>query len=165
MAETTTDRTYPLTEAHPRAVVIHCGDPRFQRAFGDFIRDELHLPEGEYVPFIVSGGVASLSEPLRLPKDFKFMKERITFLLETFDTIQRIVLINHEDCRHFEMLKAALGNLFLQHFSHMNERHVRDLRTVASLLLGRASSRHGIELYYARMTPEMTVRFEKIPLT
>lgn len=165
MAETTTDRTYPLIEAHPRAMVIHCGDPRFQKAFAEFIRNELQLQEGEYIPFIVSGGVASLSEPLKLPKEFKFMKERIEFILENFNTVNRIVLINHEDCRHYEMLKSALGKLFLQHVSHMNERHVGDLKAVAKLLLGYASAHHQIELYYARITPEKSVRFERVPLT
>ena len=165
MTETTTDPTYPLIEMHPRAMVIHCGDPRFQKAFADFIRNELHLQEGEYVPFVVSGGVVSLSEPLKLPKEFKFMKERIEFVLERFDTINRIVLINHEDCRHYEMMKSALGNVFLQHVSHMSERHVRDLKVVAKMLLGYTSAHHQIELYYARITPEKSVRFEKIPLT
>ncbi len=165
MTETTNDRTYPLGDMHPRALVIHCGDPRFQRAFAEFIRNELHLQEGEYVPFVVSGGVASLSEPLRLPKEFKFMKERIEFILENFATINRIVLINHEDCRHYAMLQSVLGRLFLQHVSHMNERHVGDLKTVAKLLLGYASAHHQIELYYARITPDKSVRFERIPLS
>ncbi len=165
MTETAADRTYPLVETHPRALVIHCGDPRFQKAFAEFIRNELQLQEGEYVPFVVSGGVASLSEPLRLPKEFKFMKERIEFLLGNFTTINRIVLINHEACRHYEMMKSVLGKLFLQHVSHMNERHVGDLKAVAKLLLGHASAHHQIELYYARITPDRTVRFEKIPLS
>lgn len=165
MTETTADRTYSLVETHPRALVIHCGDPRFQKAFAEFIRNELSLQEGEFVPFVVSGGVASLSEPLKLPKEFKFMKERIEFILENFTTINRIVLINHEDCRHYEMMRSVLGRLFLQHVSHMDERHVGDLRAVAKLLLGYASAHHQVELYYARITPEKSVRFEQVPLS
>lgn len=165
MAETATDRTYPLVEARPRAIVIHCGDPRFQKAFGEFIRTELQLQDGDYIPMVVSGAVASLSEPLKLPKEFKFMKERIELFLERFDSINRIVLINHEDCRHYEAMSSALGKVFLQHVPHMNERQVRDLKVVAKMLLGYASGGRQIELYFARLTPDHSVRFEKIPLT
>ena len=158
-------RTYALVEASPRAIVIHCSDPRFQKAFAEFIRSELQLQEGEYIPLIVSGGVASLSEPLKLPKEFKFMKERIELFLERFDSINRIVLINHEDCRHYEVMRSALGKVFLQHVPHMTERQVRDLKVVAKMLLGYLSGGRQVELFYARLTPDHAVRFEKIELT
>ncbi len=164
MEEAAKQPTYPLLEAHPRAIVIHCGDPRFQKAFGDFIRTELQLQDGEFVPLVVSGAVASLSEPLKLPKEFKFMKERLEFLFDRFDTIQRVVLINHEDCQHYEAMRTTLGKVFLQHFPQMSERQVRDLKVVAKMLLGYASGGRQIELYYARITPDHSVRFEKIPL-
>ncbi len=165
MEEAAPDRTYPLLEAHPRAIVIHCGDPRFQKAFTDFIRTELQLQDGDCIPIVVSGAVASLSEPLRLPKEFKFMKERLEFLFERFDSITRVVLINHEDCRHYEAMREALGKVFLQHVPHMSERQVRDLKVVARMLLGYASGGRQIELYYARITPDHSVRFEKIALS
>lgn len=145
-------KVYQLVEAQPRAIVVHCSDPRFQLAFKEFIREELHLLEGEYIPLVVSGGVASLSEPLKLPKEFKFMKERIELFLERFDSINRVVLINHEDCRHYEALKALLGNVFLHRVSHMNERQLRDLRSVAKAIMGFVRPDLQVELYYAKFT-------------
>ena len=155
------EHIYHLAEARPHAIVIYCSDPRFQQAFREFVGNELHLQEGEYVPLVVSGGVASLSEPLRLPKEFKFMKERIGFFLGRFDSIRRIVLINHEDCRHYEALKSSLGAIFLQHLHHMTERQIRDLTLVAKALLGLGAPGLQIELYYARMVKNgaTTVRF------
>ena len=123
--------TYELINARPTAVVIHCSDPRFQKAFADFITQELHLGPGEYIPLVISGGVGSLAEPLRLPKEFKFIKERIGMFLDRFDTIDRIVLINHEDCRHYESLKEYLGALFLRHVPTLVERQKSDLLRVA----------------------------------
>jgi hypothetical protein len=158
------EHTYPLVEAHPQAIVVYCGDPRFQRAYREFIANELHLQEGEYIPLVVSGGVASLSEPLRLPKEFKFMKDRFRFFLERFSSIRRIVLINHEDCRHYEALKSSIGPLFLQHVQHMTERQIKDLTSVARALLDLGFPGLQFELYYARIVKNggTAVRFEKI---
>jgi len=155
---------YALVEARPLAIVIHCSDPRFQKAFADFIRGELGLHDGEYIPLVVSGGVASLSEPLKLPKEFKFMKERIELFLERFDTIRRIILINHEDCRHYEALKDLLGRIFLQRMEHISEKQRSDLKTVARTLLGLAAPGIGLEMYYARLggVASKEVVFEKL---
>ncbi|MBP1648696.1 MAG: hypothetical protein H6Q30_2141 [Bacteroidetes bacterium] len=159
-------RTYALIDARPRAIVIHCSDPRFQKAFDEFIREGLLLEEGEYIPLVISGGVASLSEPLKLPKEFKFMKERIELFLERYSELKRIVLINHEDCRHYEQLKSVLGRLFLQRVRSIGEKQTNDLKIVAKMLLGYAVPGLQIELYYARFCPGEThaVTFEKIPL-
>jgi hypothetical protein len=166
MEQPVSSRTYPLVDAHPRAIVIHCSDPRFQKAFADFIRTDLALGEGEYIPLVISGGVASLSEPLKLPKEFKFMKERIEIFLERFDSIKRIILINHEDCRHYDELKSLLGRLFLQRVQSMGEKQTNDLKTVAKMLLGYAVPGLQVELYYARFCPgdSGSVTFEKIPM-
>ncbi len=70
-------KIYNLIEAAPEAIVVHCSDPRFQRAFAEFIQNELALRSGSYIPLAISGGVGSLAEPLKLPKEFRFMKERL----------------------------------------------------------------------------------------
>jgi hypothetical protein len=158
------EHIYHLAESKPQAIVVYCSDSRFQRAFREFVGNELHLKEGEYIPMVISGGVASLSEPLRLPKEFKYIKDRILFFLERFDSVHRVVLINHEDCRHYEALKSSLGALFLQHLEHMTGRQIRDLTLVSKTLLGLAAPGLQIELYYARIVKNgaLTVRFEKV---
>jgi hypothetical protein len=155
---------YHFSESKPQAIVVYCSDSRFQRACREFVGNELHLAEGEYIPMVISGGVASLSEPLRLPKEFKYIKDRILFFLERFDTVHRLVLINHEDCRHYEAMKTALGSVFMQHAQHMPERQIKDLAAVAKTLLGLAAPGLQVELYYARIVKngESKVRFEKI---
>lgn len=166
MEQIASTRSYPLVDASPQAIVVHCSDPRFQRAFSDFIRTELGLNDGEYIPLVISGGVASLSEPLKLPKEFKFMKERIELFLERFKSIRRIILINHEDCRHYDQLKSVLGRLFLQRVQSLGERQMNDLKTVARMMLGYAVPGLQMEMYYARLCggEKQSVVFEKIPL-
>jgi len=155
---------YNLLEAHPKAIVIHCSDPRFQKAFRDFIANELHLQDGEYIPFVISGGVAALAEPLKLPKEFKFMKERIELFTGLFKSIHRVILINHEDCRHYDMLKSTLGSVFLQHVAHMTERQIKDLKDVAGMVMDFVAPGFQLEMYYARIVKNgaPTVHFDRI---
>ena len=148
--ETSDQKTYESVDGEPVAIVVHCSDPRFQKAFGEFIKGQLGLKDGEYIPLVISGGVASLSEPLKLPKEFKFMKERIEYFLERFDSITRIVLINHEDCKHYDVLKDIIGGLFLRHAPTMVERQQRDLLGVAKTLLGLFRPNLKLDLYFAR---------------
>ena len=151
MPEPQTPPVYNLLEAHPTAIVIQCSDPRFQKAFRDFTANELHLRDGEYIPFVISGGVAALAEPLKLPKEFKFIKERIELFTGLFKSINRVVLINHEDCRHYDMLKSTLGSIFLQHAAHMTDRQIKDLRGVAKMVMDFVAPGFKLEAYYARI--------------
>ena len=148
--ERSDQKTYESVDRKPIAIVVHCSDPRFQKAFGEFIKGELGLKDGEYIPFVISGGVAAMSEPLKLPKEFKFMKDRIELFLGLFDSIKRIVPINHEDCRHYDALKDLLGGLFHRHAPTMEERQQRDLLGVARTLLGLFRPNLNLELYYAK---------------
>jgi len=158
------EKIYDVVDVEPKAIVVHCSDPRFQKAFREFIRSELGLEEGTYIPLVVSGGVGSLSEPLKLPKEFKFMKERIQLFLNRFHSINRIVLINHEDCRHYEALKEIIGALFLRHVPNMTERQKSDLTNVAKTLLNLNRPNLEIDLYYARFEvgDRSRVVFERI---
>jgi hypothetical protein len=52
------EHIYHLAESKPQAIVVYCSDSRFQRAFREFVGNELHLEEGEYIPMVISGGVA-----------------------------------------------------------------------------------------------------------
>ena len=67
----------------PKALIIHCGDPKFQKAFREFKRDKLGLEEGQYIPLIVPGSIASLCVGTFLPKNLKIMREQIELLLST----------------------------------------------------------------------------------
>ena len=149
MADPEPQRMYDAGPSAPEAIVIHCSDPRFQKAFREFINTELKLPEGEYVPLVISGGVGSLSEPLKLPKEFKFVKERIELFIKQFDSIKRIILINHEDCLYYDVMRSTIGNLFLNRVRDMIERQKIDLKSVSRTLLGLLGTKTRMELYYA----------------
>ena len=86
--------------------MIHCSDPRFQSAFEEFLEYELGLPKGSYIPIVVGGGAGVLGHPEQLPKEFKFLKERLEHYHQIFPTAHRIILINHEGCRYYENLKS-----------------------------------------------------------
>ena len=164
MVETQDQILYDAVDSEPEAIVVHCSDPRFQKAFKEFITNELKLPEGSYVPLVISGGVGSLSQPLSLPKEFKFMKERIEQFLKRFDSIQRIILINHEDCRHYEVIKSMIGNLLLNRVRDMMERQKIDLKQVSRTLLGLLGARIEVQMYYARFidSDQKKIVFEKV---
>lgn len=66
------------------------------------------LGKGEYIPFVIAGGASTLLSPLGLPKEFKFMKERLVFFKENFPGIERIVLINHEDCQYYSGVRTKV---------------------------------------------------------
>lgn len=155
---------YDVIDAAPEAIVVHCSDPRFQRAFTEFIHQELKLQDGNYIPLVISGGVGSLAEPLKLPKEFRFMKERLRMFLERFESIHRLILINHEDCRHYDWLQSYIGKLFLQRFQNLTERQQADLKKAAQGILALTSLKIDCELYYAKFADarKSKVVFEKV---
>ncbi len=136
-----------LKEATPEAVVITCSDPRFQAAFREFIEVKLGLTQGKYIPFVIDGGAGVLGRPESLPKEFKFVKERLETFKQRFCSIKRIILINHEDCTYYETLGKKLGALipFHVHPPHDDMKLIQQvfIRLLAHLGLN-------LELYYAK---------------
>jgi hypothetical protein len=149
-----TSKMYETIVSQPEAIVVHCSDPRFQKAFREFIRNELNLHEGEYIPLVVSGGVGSLSNPLKLPKEYKFMKERIEYFLRQFHSISTIILINHQDCRYYAELQNSFGSSFLFRVKDIIEKQKIDLHSVAENLRSIFSLKTDWKLYYAKFTDE-----------
>jgi hypothetical protein len=144
-------------------VVVYCSDPRFQAAFEGFLWNELHLGTGSYIPIVVAGGAGALARPHELPKEFKFMKERLELARDNFSSIRRIILITHEDCRYYESMRnKVLGFLGPRLAGLIGPRE--DLPAVAgvfkNLLSGLGLS---VELYYARFADEARTKitFEK----
>jgi hypothetical protein len=156
-------RLYPIRPTGtPKAFVIHCGDPRFQEPIARFLREELGLQPGDCLPLVVGGGVASLLVADALPKEAKFIREAIAFYLGLFPSIQRLVLINHEDCGKYRALARALP-LFLHRFGGlMTERQLADLKQAGEQLAAR--HRMAVASYFAAFAnPEHTlVRFTPI---
>lgn len=162
MAEATAGRmVYEAVQGpRPEAIVVHCSDPRFQRAFDGFIEKELGLAQGQFVPIVVGGGAGVIARPERLPKEFKFMKDRFELMLKQFSSIRRIVLINHEDCKYYGTLKDRVLGLLGERQPPRN-----DLTAVARVFETLLSAmRVSVELYYARFAdPEHSkITFERV---
>ena len=159
--------TYKLQAgAAPDAIVVHCSDPRFQGAFSEFIRNELGLAPGEYIPIVVGGGGGVLAHPEQLPKEFKFLKDRFDMHMRRFHSISRIILINHEGCDYYAGLRDKLKHLFGPLASSTTDKQRSDLKGVAHKLVGMVLPGVNIELYYAHLvTPDGdSVVFDRIPI-
>ncbi len=155
----------------PKALVVHCADVRFRRAFRNFIEGDtetgcLGFKEEEYVSLVIPGGVSSLSEVLTLPKQFKVAKEQIESITDHFPTITHVVLINHEDCAPYETLRSKIGAAFLRRVSSLLERQQIDLVQAAKTIMGFGTIQASVEVYMAKFANQdhTQVTFETIQL-
>jgi hypothetical protein len=137
----------------PKALVIHCGDPKFQKAFREFKTQQLGLEEGQYIPLIVPGSIASLCVGTFLPKNLKIMKEQIELLLKHYPS-ERVILINHEGCRSYGAMAAKLQHVLP---ADIGAKQVDDLEFAAGLIrqIAQHYGAHAkVELYMARVRKE-----------
>jgi len=156
-----------MPNAVPQAIVVSCSDPRFQTAFDQFIATELGLAKGQFVPFVIAGGAGVLAHPERLPKEFKFMRERFELFRKHCPSIQRIVLINHEDCAYYRMLTEKIPGFLRPHpdgQSHLSRADMEVIAAVFRRLLSHLGLQ--IELYYARFadSEHTRVSFDPVPI-
>lgn len=94
---------YQLDTAESEALVIHCGDPRFQTAFRRFITEELGIRT--YTPIIIGGGVHAFGVQSFLPKNFKILWEQVKFFVKEV-RLRQVIIINHEDCQWYRKMKG-----------------------------------------------------------
>jgi hypothetical protein len=96
-------KTYALETAPPEALVIHCGDPRFQKAFREFVTAELGIKS--YTPVIIGGGIHALGLQSFLPKNYKILWEQIKFFIKE-QKLRQVIIINHEDCAWYKKMRS-----------------------------------------------------------
>jgi len=151
-----------LPMAAPQVLIIFCGDPRIQTPVNEFIHQSLGLQDGMYIPLTIPGGIASLTEASALPKEFKYVKEAVEFYVARFPSIERIVLINHEDCAKYQALQAKIGPFF-RRAENMAHRQADDLAIIEKVLRAFLPRPMSFERYYAKFAnPEHTqMVFEK----
>jgi hypothetical protein len=142
-----------MPHAYPEAVVVYCGDPRFQTAFEAFTEKELGLHKGQFIPLVVGGGAGTLANPERLPKEFKFMKDRFELVHRYFPSVKRAVLINHEDCIYYRMLAEKIPGFLTDDASKLRHRPGEDMNLIAEVF-NRLLPHLGMkaELYYGKFT-------------
>jgi hypothetical protein len=149
-----------LTTTAPKALVIHCGDPRFQKAFADFLDRKLGLPQGSYIPLVIPGSIGGMTVA-SLPKNAKVLGEQIGLYLAHFPNLP-VIVINHEDCKGYAAIMEKLQAVIR---IPVDAKQVADLgvaaRTIASI-----ARQHGhspkFDLYMARIGPDSEVVFDKV---
>ena len=126
----------------PAALVVHCGDHRFQAAFNEFLNQELSLG-GNYDLIVVPGGPQSLTLVEYLPK-FSWASWRwFRFFVEKHE-ISRLILIQHQDCAWYTSLP-----LHLHSSPQPRQRQEEDLRRIGQVLK-KDFPEVRTELYFAR---------------
>ena len=149
----------------PQAIVVHCSDPRLQPAFENFIEHDLRLTNGSFIPIVIGGGAGVMAHPEQLPKEFKFLRDRLEFYREVFPTVGRVVLINHEDCHYYDSIKQKVFGFLGQQWRGVAQ-HARDDLPLVSRVFGHLLSHLGmtLELYYGKFADADRTRmsFEKV---
>jgi hypothetical protein len=101
--------TYPLSNPEEAdAIVVHCSDPRFQKAFRMFLARDLNIKEP--IPIIIPGGVYDLVSPARI-KAARQLMQQLEFLIKE-NRVQRIVFLHHEDCQWSNKWSALVSRFF-----------------------------------------------------
>jgi carbonic anhydrase len=143
---------YTLMDPHPLAVVTACGDPRFQRPFKYFTREELGLQRRDFVPIkIAGGGSAILAHPQQLKDEFVSLVRQIRFYISHFGSIRRVILIGHEDCGFYRGISGLEG---------LADKEREDLPVAMNMLRQSIDLHIVIEAYYAKF-----VDLEKTQIT
>ena len=131
-----------LLSSSPEALVVHCGDHRFQAAFNEFLNKDLGLG-GNYDRIVVPGGPQSLTLAEYLPK-FSWASWRwFRFFVENHE-IGRLILIQHQDCAWYKSLP-----LYLHSSPEPRQRQEEDLRRIRQVLK-KDFPEVKTELYFAR---------------
>ena len=90
-----------IKDPQPIAIIIRCSDPRFRIAFRDFTKDELWYEQGQFVPINIAGGPAALAHQKTKRYDFQHLMRQIRFFLGHFKSIQKVILIGHQECGYY----------------------------------------------------------------
>jgi hypothetical protein len=142
----TTSKSYPLvTAGSADALVIHCSDPRFQRAFREFIEHELDIHNP--IPIIVPGGIHDLVSPARI-KAARQLWQQLEFMVQK-GGVKRIVMISHEGCQWYAKWNSLVR-------TRVDEDVVNHLFSAAERLAEKRFN-ISIETYFARIEDENVV--------
>ncbi|MDA2930635.1 hypothetical protein MYX84_11935 [Acidobacteria bacterium AH-259-O06] len=146
----------------PEAMVVHCIDPRFQPAFREFIRHHLGFQEGEYIPLVVPGSVASLGTSISslMPKHFKVFKDHLQVVFDS-NQVRRVVLINHEDCRGYASLMRRLQR-FVK--IDLSKKQIEDMKFATGVIrqMAQRFTQLQFELYMACIGADNEVTFQDV---
>jgi len=122
------------------AVVVHCGDHRFQQGFREFLVEGLGL--GSYALLAIPGGGHFCSMEQLQPKFASAGLQSLKFLVRRTGA-RRIILIGHDDCLFF---KDQLQFFFTE--ADLNQRQITNLKR-ARQVVRESFMRATVELFFA----------------
>jgi hypothetical protein len=137
-------------DAPLEALVIHCGDHRFQTSFREFLTE--HLGLASYALLAVPGGAHFVPFPHIMPKFVDAGMRSLSFHIKNGKP-RKLVLIGHDDCVFF---KQRL-QFFLEQ-PLMREKQLANLKLSRSALVQRFPGLP-VELYYADSQPDGSIQF------
>ena len=112
----TEQRHYPLAQpGEAEAIIIHCSEPQFQKAFRQFVSRELGIKNP--IPVILPGGIHDFLSPTRV-KAARLLIAHLEFMIKE-GGVRRIVIINHEGCGWYAkwnaLVRASVGEEVTNH--------------------------------------------------
>lgn len=135
------------------AVVVHCGDHRFQQGFREFLVEGLGL--GSYALLAIPGGGHFCSMEQLQPKFAKAGLQSLKFLVKRTGA-RRIILIGHDDCLFF---KDQLQFFFTE--ADLNQRQITNLKR-ARQVVRESFTRATVELFFADAGIDGSLQFRNI---
>lgn len=153
------EENYPFNTQGSNTLVIHCSDPRFQEAFGLFLREELGLTPGSYDPLVIPGASQMLAFAELLPKLASGLSRPLEFLVKGHG-LKRVVVIMHEDCAWYRDFVPK----FLRMRGTMKEQQFNDLLQT-KMILKEKFPHIETEMFYASVSPPGRVTFTKVKET
>jgi hypothetical protein len=149
--------TKPLFQARstrldgsPQALVIHCGDHRFQGCFREFLTE--HLGLSRYALVAIPGGPHFLPFEHIMPKFANAGMQSISFHVKRARP-EKLILVGHEGCVFF---KDRLQFFFPEDL--LRDKQLANLRKSRAILQERFPSLP-VETYYADSSDQGRVGF------
>ena len=135
------------------AVVVHCGDHRFQQGFREFLAEGLGL--GSYALLAIPGGGHFCAMEQLQPKFAKAGLQSLKFLVKR-TAARRIILIGHDDCLFF---KEQLQFFFTE--ADLNQKQISNLKR-ARQMVQESFARTAVELFFADTGLDGSLQFRYI---
>ena len=147
--------TSKLNRKEATALVIHCGDYRFQAAFHEFLNRSLHLET--YDLMVIPGGPLTLTPLDPFPKYHWAGWNWLRFFVEQHK-LTRLILIQHQDCGFYKAMSAHLN----APLESLRERQEQDLRRARDQV-ARELPHLAVDTYYAGWDFSDRVLIERAP--
>ncbi len=132
------------------AAAVYCSDGRYGDQIDQFLHAGLGFPRYDRVA--VPGGAASLADHMIVMRERAALERQVKFLVEAHQ-LRRVVLIAHQDCAFYRLVRIRAGSL--------EQQQVEDLARAADRIRGFAPA-VAVHAYFA-LKMAGRVWFEPVP--